>query len=124
MVLFLKSDKEFDKQYQYGIVKDNYESRDGHVRKVKVECHNYNEKTKRTTQRGVRELVIILPNGERGVEVELGKLLGSVIAQIKPSSIDHAFFVYYENADLVYDVIRMRQLSNQILHELSPNDSS
>ena len=89
-----------------------------------MECHNYNEKIKRTTQRGVRELVIILPNGERGVEVELGKLLESVIAQIKPSSIAHAFFVYYENADLVYDVIRMRQLSNQTLHELSPNDSS
>ena len=36
----------------------------------------------------------------------------------------HAFFVYYENADLVYDVIRMRQLSKQTLHELSPNDNS
>ena len=35
-----------------------------------------------------------------------------------------AFFVYYENADLVYDVIRMRQLSKQTLHELSPNDNS
>ena len=36
----------------------------------------------------------------------------------------HAFFVYYENADLVYEVIRMRQLSKQTLHELSPNDNS
>ena len=36
----------------------------------------------------------------------------------------HAFFVYYENADLVYDVIRMRQLSKQTLHELSTNDNS
>ena len=36
----------------------------------------------------------------------------------------HAFFVYYENADLVYDVIRMRQLSKQTLHELSPNRNS
>ena len=36
----------------------------------------------------------------------------------------HAFLVYCENADLVYDVIRMRQLSKQILHELSPNDNS
>ena len=40
------------------------------------------------------------------------------------SNIVHAFFVYYENADLVYDVIRMRQLSKQTLHELSPNDNS
>ena len=38
--------------------------------------------------------------------------------------IRHAFFVYYENADLVYDVIRMRQFSKQTLHELSPNDNS
>ena len=38
--------------------------------------------------------------------------------------VSHAFFVYYENADLVYDVIRMRQLSKQTLHELSPNDNS
>ena len=37
---------------------------------------------------------------------------------------DHAFFVYYENAVLVYDVMRMRQLSKQTLHELSPNDNS
>ena len=36
----------------------------------------------------------------------------------------HAFFVYYENADLVYDVIGMRQFSKQTLHELSPNDNS
>ena len=36
----------------------------------------------------------------------------------------HGYFFYYENADLVYDVIRMRQLSKQTLHELSPNDNS
>ena len=74
VVLFLKSDKEFDKQYQYGIIKDIYESRGEHVRKVKVEYQNYNEKTKRTTHQGVRELVIILPDGEPGIEVEVGKI--------------------------------------------------
>ena len=42
----------------------------------------------------------------------------------KDQVISHAFFVYYENADLVYDVIRMRQLSKQTSHELSPNDNS
>ena len=74
VVLFLKSDQEFDKQYQNGIVKDIYDSRDGHVRKVQVEYHHYNEKTKRTTQRGIRELVIILLDIEPGIEVELGKI--------------------------------------------------
>ena len=43
---------------------------------------------------------------------------------IRRPNLRHAFFVYYENADLVYDVMRMRQLSKQTLHELSPNDNS
>ena len=45
-------------------------------------------------------------------------------ALFRTAAAAHAFFVYYENADLVYDVIRMLQLSNQTLHELSPNDNS
>ena len=59
VVLFLKSDKVFDTQYQYGIVKHVYQSRDGFVRKAEVEYQNHNEKVKRTTVRGVRELVVI-----------------------------------------------------------------
>ena len=42
--------------------------------------------------------------------------VGSVCRQWKLSPLTHAFFVYYENADLVYDIIRMRQLSKQTLH--------
>ena len=59
VVLFLKSDKVFDTQYQYGLVKHVYGSRDGVIRKAEVEYQNHNEKTKRTTVRGVRELVVI-----------------------------------------------------------------
>ena len=54
VVLFLKSDKEFDKQYQYGIIKDIYQSRDGHVRKVKVEYQNYNEDQEDHPSRSLR----------------------------------------------------------------------
>ena len=36
VVLFLKSDKEFDKQYQYGIVKDKTIDKDGKIRKLTV----------------------------------------------------------------------------------------
>ena len=52
------------------------------------------------------------------------KLLRSSLTNRWHLVVGHAFFVYYENADLVYDVIRMRQLSKQTLHELSPSDNS
>ena len=47
VVLFLKSDKEFDKQYQYGIVKDKTIDKDGKIRKLTVEYRNSNENTRR-----------------------------------------------------------------------------
>ena len=59
VVLFTKSDKAFETQYQYGLVKHVYESRDGFVRKAEIEYQNHSENTKRTTVRGVRELVVI-----------------------------------------------------------------
>ena len=59
VILFLKSDKAFDTQYQYGLVVDTYPSRDGIVRKVDIEYQNYSENCKRVTTRGVRELVVI-----------------------------------------------------------------
>ena len=43
VVLFLKSDKEFEKQYQYGMVKDVKLNIDLKIRKVKVEYRNHNE---------------------------------------------------------------------------------
>ena len=59
VVLFLKSDREFDLQYQYGIVSRIYPSNDSNPRKVDVEYQNHTETTKRITQRGVRDLVIV-----------------------------------------------------------------
>ena len=59
VVLFLKSEKAFETQYQYGLVKHVYQSRDGLVRKAEIEYQNHQEKVKRTTVRGVRELVVI-----------------------------------------------------------------
>ena len=52
-------DKVFDTHYQYGIVKHVYQSRDGLVRKAEIEYQNHQERVKRTTVRGVRELVVI-----------------------------------------------------------------
>ena len=59
VVLFLKSEREFDEQYQYGIVVSIHPSKDGVVRKVEVEYQNHTEDVKWTTERGVRDLVII-----------------------------------------------------------------
>ena len=51
IVLFLKSDREFDEQYQYGIVSSVHKGQDGHVRKVDVEYRNASENARRTTTR-------------------------------------------------------------------------
>ena len=59
VVLFLKSEQEFDLQYQYGIVKATIEGKDGKVRKIEVEYQNHKENVKRTTIRGVRDVIVI-----------------------------------------------------------------
>ena len=71
MVLFSKSDKEFENDYQYGIVKSTHVSRDGLVRSVEIEYQNSTENSKRVTTRGVRELVVVHPVDELGLSREL-----------------------------------------------------
>ena len=67
VVLFLKSDKEFDRQYQYGVIKDRKVSRDGKIREIEIEYQNSNESVKRTTRRGVRDVVLVHPVDELGI---------------------------------------------------------
>ena len=74
VVLFLKSEQEFDRHYQYGIVIVTYESKDGIVRAVEVEYENSSENVKRTTKRGVRDLVVIHEVDEIGISAELDQL--------------------------------------------------
>ena len=74
VILFLKSDKEFDKQYQYGIITDLKVSRDRKIREIEVEYQNSNESVRRTTRRGVREVVLVHPVDELGIIRELGQL--------------------------------------------------
>ena len=73
VVLFTKSDKAFETQYQYGLVTHIYESRDGFVRKAEIEYQNHSENTKRTTVRGVRELVVIHKFEETSIDEILFK---------------------------------------------------
>ena len=37
VVIFLKSEREFDEQYQYGIVSSLHRGKDNHIRRVDVE---------------------------------------------------------------------------------------
>ena len=74
VILFLKSDKEFEKLYQYSIIQNLKHGMDGLVREVVVEYQNYNENVKRLTTRGVRELVVIHPVDELGLVRELNNL--------------------------------------------------
>ena len=74
IVLFLKSEREFDRQYQYGIVVKTIVGRDGLIRVAEVEYQNHNEKLKRVTRRGVRDLVVIHPIDEIGISKEIDEL--------------------------------------------------
>ena len=74
IVLFLKSEKEFEKVYQYGMISDVKASRDGKIRQLEIVYQNSNERTKRFTSRGTREVVIIHHIDELGLIRELNIL--------------------------------------------------
>ena len=73
VVLFLKSDKEFCKDYQYGMIKNVFPSKDGCIRKVEVEYQNSTENVKRCTSRCVRELIIVHPVDELSINEQLAE---------------------------------------------------
>ena len=79
VVLFLKSDKEFEKLYQYGMICDMKRSRDGKIRELEIEYQNYSENVKRRTTRGTREIVVIHPLGELGLVRELNIMAAEFI---------------------------------------------
>ena len=74
VVLFLKNEKELETQYQYGMVSKVYKGEDNLIRSVDLEYQNSNESVKRTTKRGVRNLVVIHPVDEIGISQELFEL--------------------------------------------------
>ena len=74
VVLFLKSEKEFERDYQYGIIHSVNTGKDGHVRIVDVVYQNHNEGVKRYTSRAVRDLVVIQPLDEPGINAELAEM--------------------------------------------------
>ena len=74
VVLFPKSDKEFDKQYQYGIITEVKVGRDRRIREVKIQYKNHNENVRRSTNRGVLEIVVIHPVDELDIMREVSTL--------------------------------------------------
>ena len=74
VVLFSKSEKEFEHLYQYGIVTALNTSNDGLIRSVEVTYQNHTENVKRVTTRGVRELIVIHPVEQLGISTELYNL--------------------------------------------------
>ena len=74
VVLFLKSEIEFEHLYQYGIISQVFPGKDGLIRSVEVEYRNHHESTKRSTKRGVREIVVIHYVDELGISQELHQL--------------------------------------------------
>ena len=74
VILFLKSDKEFDKQYQYGIISDLKLSRDYKIRRIEIEYQTHTQKTKWCTIRGTRDVVVVHPADELGLVRELNIL--------------------------------------------------
>ena len=77
VVLFSKSEKEFENLYQYGVVTSVSFSKDGRIRKVEVEYTNPSENVKRKTIRGCRDLIVIHPVEELGLSKELYDLANS-----------------------------------------------
>ena len=74
VVLFSKSDKEFEHLYQFGIVTKLHTSGDGLIRSVDISYQNHSENVKRITTRGVRELTVIHPVEQLGISKELHDL--------------------------------------------------
>ena len=74
IVLFLKNEKEYDQQYQYGKICAVHKGGDARIRRVDVLYRNPKEGTNRVTQRGVRDLVLVFPIDELDIYERLDKL--------------------------------------------------
>ena len=76
IIMFKKSEKEIECKYQYGIIKALNFSKDKIARSAVVEYQNSEENVKRTTIRGIRELILIQHIDEIGMMHELDEAKG------------------------------------------------
>ena len=85
VVLFLKSEKEINNDYQYGMIADVQPSKDNKARVVNVKYRNHTENTDRFTKRTARQIIVIHPIDEMSIIQELGKIAISADAKNKGS---------------------------------------
>ena len=78
VIMFLKSEKEINHDYQYGLINAIHSSKDNKTRKVSVKYRNSNENIDRFTTRSAREIIVIHPVDELNLIQELGKIAISV----------------------------------------------
>ena len=71
VVLFKKAEKELECHYKYGMIKELKRSQDDVARSAVVEYQNAEESVRRTTLRGIRELILIQHVDEIGIMEEL-----------------------------------------------------
>ena len=74
IVLFTKHDSTVSSTYQYGMIHQVEEGKDGVIRKVKVKYRNHHENFDRITYRPVRQLIMIHPVNELNIVQELGEI--------------------------------------------------
>ena len=75
VVLFLKTEQEYVRQYQYGIVRSVHKGSDRYISRVGTEYQNNGERVKRITQGGVRDLIIIYPVDELDIYQTLDQII-------------------------------------------------
>lgn len=85
IVLFTKQDSVMKVKYQYGIVESVSRGKDNLVRKAIIKYRNNNEKSFRTTNRSVRELIVIHPVDELNIISEINEVSLSIDAKFKSS---------------------------------------
>ena len=69
--MFKKAEKEPECHYKYGMIKELKQSQDNIARSAVVKYQNAEESVRRTTLRGIRELVLIHHIDEIGITEEL-----------------------------------------------------
>ena len=75
IIIFKEAEKELECSYKYGKIKELNHSHDGIARSAIVEYQNSDENVRRTTRRGIRELILIQHVDEVGVMHELDQAI-------------------------------------------------
>ena len=83
VVLFLKSEKELNNDYQYGMVDAVHLGVDGKIRSVEIKYRNHNEQMDRFTHRATRQLTVIHAVDEIDFIKELGDIATFVDMKLK-----------------------------------------